>query len=503
MLHHPSPDDLPALTERFGGPIGRRASAAGVFFDPVPWTLLAATLSWMILTLRQIPCLQTTAGAPVNAFLRLCYSDIPLLYQVRGMATGEGIFIDNPMEYPVLIVAFVAAMRFITDLVGGVVGPDATQQQQLDAANIFFLVNAIALFVCFLITVWAHLEMGRSSGSSHTRGVRRRAWDAILIAASPTVIAAGLINWDALALALTAVGMLLWARKRPLASGALVGLAFAAKFYPLSLVPALFLLCLRAARMRAFGAFMLGGVVSWAAVNVPYMAVSLTGWKYFWTFNADRGADLGSIWYVIELAGGRLPNVSVLAVICMAIGGAAIVWAVLRAPRRPRVAQVALLILVVFLVFNKVYSPQYVLWLLPFVVLARPKVVDVALFTVSELLYFLAIWGFLEGIMGPNTGPDRLYWMSVVLRIGVQLWLAGRVVVDMWRPWNDPVREPYVDDPIGGVLDHAPDAGWMLGAKREPKRKAMDDVPDVGIGLLGFEEGDAATDALEPDGQPA
>lgn len=461
--------DTPEMTGRVGGPLGVRAATRGGWFDPLPVALAAATITWIVLALRQLPCLQTVAGQPINTYLRLCYSDIPILFQSRGMATGADIFVQAPLEYPVLIVVFVAAIRALTSLFG-VVGPDATAQQQLDSANIFFLLTAIALYCCFLVTVWAHLELGRHSGSAWSGGVRVRAWDAVLIAASPLVIASGLINWDLLALALTACALLAWAKGHPIVSGVLVGLAFATKFYPIVLLPALLLLCLRANRMRAFGLFTAGAVGSWLAVNVPYMLVSFTGWRYFWTFNADRGADLGSIWYVLSLAGVHLSHVSALGVGCMAIGGAGIVWLTLRAPRRPRLVQVAVLILIVFLAFNKVYSPQYMLWLLPFVVLARPRLLDVGVFTIAELLYYLSIWGFLEGIMGPGTGPDRLYWLSVLLRIGVQFWIAYRVARDILQPWQDPVRTPYVDDPIGGVLDHAPDADWML--RTAPRRSA-------------------------------
>ena len=45
----------------------------------------------------------------------------------------------------------------------------------------------------------------------------------------------------------------------------------------------------------------------------------------------------------------------------------------LRAPETPRLAQLGFLIVVGFLLVNKVYSPQYVLWLLPLAALARPR----------------------------------------------------------------------------------------------------------------------------------
>ena len=75
---------------------------------------------------------------------------------------------------------------------------------------------------------------------------RRRPWDGLLVALAPALALTATINWDLLAVALTAVGMLLWSRSRPLAAGVLLGLATAAKLYPVLLLLALFLLCLRA-----------------------------------------------------------------------------------------------------------------------------------------------------------------------------------------------------------------------------------------------------------------
>ena len=38
------------------------------------------------------------------------------------------------------------------------------------------------------------------------------------------------------------------------------------------------------------------GGAAWLAVNVPVMILTYEGWKYFYKFNEDRGADWGSIW---------------------------------------------------------------------------------------------------------------------------------------------------------------------------------------------------------------
>jgi len=468
--------DVPGLTGRVGGPLGRHAEVSrSAWFDPVPWVVIAAVLTWLVLMVRQVPCLQTVVGQVPNSFVRLCYSDIPVLYQNRpNMWGGVALFSYTPssfpLEYPVLTGGFIWVARWLSGIFGAVVTPDASSDQILAAANIFWAVNAVMLAICFGVLVWSHLQMGRNSASPHTGGVRVRAWDALLIAGAPAVMMAGLINWDLFAVALTSLGLLLWSKKRPFAAGVLIGLAVASKFYPLALIPVVLLLCIRAGRLKAFGQFVGGAALAWLAVNVPVVVtpswkLDFSGWSYFWTYNADRGPDFGSLWYLLQHVGFRILNVSVAEAVCLIVSGLFIAGLTLTAPRRPRLAQVALLALVAFLIFNKVYSPQYVLWLLPFVVLARPVVLDWAVFSVSEGLYFLAVWGYLAGTLTDANGNDYLYWLAILLRIVVQIWLALRVVNDIFHPWQDPVRGPFIDDPIGGVLDHRPDVVWFANSK--------------------------------------
>ena len=144
---------------------------------------------------------------------------------------------------------------------------------------------------------------------------------------------------------------------------------------------------------------------------------------------------------------------------------------VLLAPRRPRFGAVAFLVVAAFLMTNKVYSPQYVLWLLPFVVLARPRWRDWWVFTVGELVYFVAIWWHLGGELSPGDGgQDRVYWFAVVLRLATEAWVVVMVVRDALRLERDPVRA-LLDDPTGGVLDGAADTAWrnrLFGRRGQP-----------------------------------
>jgi len=474
--------DAPGLTGRIGGPLGRHARVAGVWFDPVPWAFGAAIVVWFFTVLKQVRCLGADPNALPNAASRLCYSDISVLYRSYGnIWSGRPLYGGTqPLEYPVLSGGFIWVTRWLTRLLGGDVSPTADAVATLHASNIFLAVNAVLLFCCFLALVWAHLQMGRNSGSAHTQGVRVRSWDALFLAASPLVIAVGIINWDMFAVALTALAVLAWARRRPLVAGVLIGLACSAKFFPLAIVAVLFILCLRAAAMWTYAKFLTGAVLAWLAANLPLALTNPTGWKYFYVYNATRGADFGSVWHVLGLIGLPVGSVAltVAEVLLIALAGTGILFRVLTAPRRPRVAQVALLVLVAFLIINKVYSPQYALWLLPFVILARPVILDIAVFSAGELAYFFAVFAFIGRSPGDQSLPDPLYWVLVLVRIGVEIWVAMRVLDDIVCPWQDPVRAPLVDDPLGGVLDHAPDAPFLLrSTRRRPAAAASAPIP--------------------------
>ncbi|CAM2872797.1 PF09594 family protein [Propionibacterium acidifaciens F0233] len=446
------------LTERIGGPVGAHARPWGLWFNPLPWSILVAGLSWVVLMLRQVPCQQHVYGTTVNTYARLCYSDIPLLYQGNGVATGAGLYSEAGLTHPPLVGALVAVCRWLTGLFGADVGASATGQEQLDASYLFFVLTAVVLFVSFLAVVVVQAELGAGSASWATQGVATRSFDALLVAAAPVVMASGLINWDMLAVALVGLGVLAWARCRPLVAGVALGAAFSTKFFPVLVLVALALVCRRGARMGAWRACLGGFAAAWALINAPLLLTDPHGWSLYWSSSIGRGADLGSLWYVFELMGLRVPGVNAVCLLLMAAALCAIALLVRRAPRRPRTAQVILLVLIAFAVCTKAYAPQCALWLLPFVVMARPRVFDWAVWNIAELVYFFAVWGFLDGVLGPGTGADALYWGATLLRIGVQLWLAAQVCHDVLNPWDDPVRVGHVDDLTGGVLDHAVDA---------------------------------------------
>jgi uncharacterized membrane protein len=340
----------------------------------------------------------------------------------------------------------------------------------------------LLLAVCLLAGVLA------TAATAHREGGGAGWKAALLLALSPGLILAAYINWDLFAMALTAGGMAAWAARRPWLAGALLGLAVATKFYPLLLFAALFLLCLRAGKLLEFAEALVGGVLAWLVINLPVALTATSGWAEFYAFSRSRGADWGSVWYLFEhynvpvVGNSALGKLNLITSGSFAVACVLIAVLALAAPRRPRLPQLGFLLLASFLILNKVWSPQYVIWLLPLAVLARPRIWAYVLWQVAEVAYFIGIWGYFVylyskpgegGYEGITTG-----WYFVILgaRLLTVALLASTVVLDILQPTRDRVRASGLnDDPAGGVLDGAPDRlvlGWRRAARRPAEAAA-------------------------------
>ena len=150
---------------------------------------------------------------------------------------------------------------------------------------------------------------------------------------------------------------------------------------------------------------------------------------------------------------------------------------ILTAPRRPRVPQVFFLVLAVFLLSNKVWSPQYVIWLVPLVVLARPRLWAYVVWQVAEVTYFFAIWAYLITIAtGTGQVPVAeggisagVYFAALLSRfVAVLILVRARGPGHPATPSYDLVRVVGDDDPAGGVLDGADDRFVLRQQGAEP-----------------------------------
>jgi len=503
-----------AISETIGGPVGRHALIGRQrFLTPLRVMFLMGLVFLALGWSTKAACLQSTGAGPPNhrvavwennrAYYELCYSDTVPLYTAElldrgefpyksswlerdGNGTPKTQYDGRPavryMEYPVLTglyqYASMALAKTYTALTKVVAIPIVAE------VVMFFNISAFGLALAWLATVWA---TARLAG--------RRIWDAALVAASPILIFQIFTNFDALATAFAAGSMLAWARRKPVWAGVFLGLGIAAKLYPALLLLPLVVIGVRTGKLRDVGRTAVAAALTWFVVNLPVMVLFPRGWSEFFRLNARRGDDMDSLYNVVKSFTGWSgfdgnlgfwePPVwlnSVVAIL-FAIACAAIGYVALTAPRRPRVAQLAFLVVAAFLLINKVWSPQFSLWLVPLAVLALPyRRVLLVWMTIDAL-----VWVPRMLYLYPNAErglPEQPFTITVLLRDMAVIALCVLVVRQIYRPERDVVRDCGVDDPSGGIFENAADdpPAWLPSwlRPRIPASGELEEASDAG-----------------------
>ncbi|MDA2806161.1 glycosyltransferase family 87 protein [Nocardiopsis suaedae] len=451
---------IPAGEAADGGP------ARGAAGDAVPWAALAGlgALGALLGYLAKYPCRFGGAWLDGGQYAAACYSDVFPLYYRDGLDQGLVPYIDKPVEYPVLTGGL---MHLVARAVSGLPDP-------LTRALAYFDVTALVMGVCLTATVLATGWLVGRGGVHPPDGTafdRRRA---LLAGGVTALVPAGVltayINWDHLAVALFTVGLALYARgdRWQWGGGALIGLAVAAKFYPFLVFGPILVLVLRRLLGRgglAAGDLLrpLGGAAAaWAAVNAPVALAAPEGWATFFAFSSERGTDWGSVYYVLGGHGlfdsGDHDLVNTFGTGGLAVACALIAVLGVTARRPPRLEQLLLLTVAAFLITNKVWSPQFVLWLIPLAVLAWPRnlgtwppVAAFALWQLAEVGYFFGIWQHLlhttAAAQGADAGLDfEGYALLSLGRLVTLVLLCGVTVADVMaagrRGAADPAAAP-------------------------------------------------------------
>jgi uncharacterized membrane protein len=350
------------------------------------------------------PCVSTAASGD----FRWCSTQFTELYVLESIEGGRLPYLDrcvpvgaNPCdEYPVLTMY---AMRLTGWASSGL--------------ESFFYANTALMILCAVaISALLAWRVGMRS---------------LYFALAPSLALYGLMNWDLVGVVLMVVALEAFLRGRHTAAGAALGLSTAAKFFPALLVlPLAADLLVRGRRgdvIRLAGA----AAVAWAVVNVPFAVVATDGWAEFFRFNSARPPDIDSLWYTAchRLAGEvpcmATPMVNGISLVVLGAGIALVWWRKQR--REPAFERwtLAFPFIVIFFLANKVYSPQYSLWLLPLIALLLPDIRLFAVFSAAEVAIFLTRYQV------PLEPPILAFQLAVLVRDAV---LIAYVVAWIRRP---------------------------------------------------------------------
>jgi uncharacterized membrane protein len=432
-----------------GGVWGQHAAGGDKRWTPLRILLGLSCLTFVLAYVQKSPCADGN-WVGNKQYTHTCYSDVVPLWSGERLDVGNVPYRDNGVEYPVLVGAFMWLSTGLTHAV----------QHVLSGVSD---VQAFGGITCFLLAACGLLAVAGTAGAAG-----RRPYDAALFALSPLLVFHAFSNWDLLAMAFASCALWAWAKERPVATGVLIGLGTAAKLYPVFLLVAIFVLAWRTGRWREAIWAAASAALMWLAVNATIGFAYYSGWREFYSFSIDRGAEASTFWYMghylltVGWGGNGYPKDWVppgfLVALAFAVAMGAVVWLGLSAPRRPRLAQLAFLTVLGFLLTTKVWSPQYSLWLVPLAALARPRWRLNLLWQFSEIAVWIGTLFLLLGYTDSSRGLDYGWLMAILLvRDGFLLAMAGFIMIEMWHPEEDVVRASGLDDPGGGVFDGLPD----------------------------------------------
>lgn len=431
----------PALTEPMargfiaglGGPVNRHGLIGRQrWWTPLRVLLLVSMSTLALAYLIKSPCTMGGTGG-VNwggglQYYTTCYNDVIPLYRGRGLdhvwdpyayswTEGERV---RYMEYPVLTGWFQAVMGILARTTYGV-----GLLFKLSPPAWYFVLTALVLSVVWALVIRMVVAL-----------TGRRVWDTVLVAASPLVVVHAFTNWDILSVAFAVGALLAFRDRRFVLTGVLLGLGLAAKLWPLFLFGAFLTLALREARARRprWGetlAIVASAAGAWVVVNGPVMLAHPEAWGEFLRLNSTRGAEWSTVYAVLgrELGVRFSPDtLNTVSFGLFALACLAILVLGLRAPRTPRVAELGALIVVAFLLVNKVWSPQYSLWLVVPLVLALPRWRLLMSWMIAEALVWPAVMYYMVGQGGDRFGLSKQL-LDLVLLVRGGLLVAIVVII--------------------------------------------------------------------------
>lgn len=282
-----------------------------------------------------------------------------------------------------------------------------------------------------LMTLCGAVAVLLAAGLVGGRG--RRAAVTALAAAALAPLALGpivLAEYDLWPTLLTIAALVAFVRDRHRLGGAMLGLGAATKIFPAAILPAALVWVYRRRGRRTA---LLSLACFLGAAAVLYVAFGVVGPGGVWysiTLQARRGLQKESIGAALlfaldqfglykahivegnpqwtELTGRAGDLLAALGTACQALVALAVAYLVARCRPEPRTLVVAGAAAVTgFVAFGKVFSPQYLIWLVPLVPLAG-GLLDIAVLAVA--LIVTQLW-FLDVVTPFDLGPE--VWLVV------------------------------------------------------------------------------------------
>ncbi len=188
--------------------------------------------------------------------------------------------------------------------------------------------------------------------------------------------------------------MVEWDAGRAAWAGALLGVGAAAKLYPALFVPVLAATCVPRRAWRRARALAVGFVAGAGVFAVPVYLAAPDALRHLVRFHRLRGPTRGSLWFFVfrdfdmRPWGGDVVGAANVGAVCITVA-VLVLLVVCFAQRQLDPIAACGVAAIAFVLANKVYSPQYDLWIVPFLVMIPVRTRIVVHFYAASVLVFL------------------------------------------------------------------------------------------------------------------
>jgi len=373
---------------------------------PLAALLFLALVATLLGAFKFSPCEESLWATP-DQYVHACYSDIATLYGERDLDKDQWSYTSktNAVEYPVLTGT---VMWFFAR---------ALPSGENEILN-YYRLNALFLAALFIFIAYIVYRI--------------RPEVAYLAAIAPAAIASLYINWDLWAIASMMLAIYGFDRKRFDYSALAIGISISTKFLPIFLLLPIVLILWRRNEIKTLVRYLAITAATFAVINIPVLLTTPEGWLRFYQLNFDRGQDWGSAWYALSSLGVPLGSTNFFAILALLIAVLVVSLFIFGTKETVTLADVSFIVLALVMVASKVYSPQYVLWLVPLAVIAMTTRKDFHAFwiwQIAEVIYHVAIWQHLATVTDAKFGLSLTgYALISLIRIAACLYFVAVLI---------------------------------------------------------------------------
>lgn len=354
-------------------------------------TALVVAVAVTSVLLGAVPRVLRAAEALPEVLRPFVWSDVLHIWE-RGARDGSLPYRDVAFEYPPLTGTIWIAIQTVA-------GSAAVH------VALWAMVQAIAAGV---------VAYGLARGAGPGRAF-------VYWSLAPQLFLFGSVNFETLALAPLVIALLLARSQRTVASSAALAVGTAAKLFPAAVLP---VVLVRAAARDARAALVAAAAFAtiMALAFAPTAPGPFSSLMSIFRYSVGIEPNLDSIAGLIRAVSREVGWDPLDAIVFASLVGTIFTYvvAVIPAARRaPDVGVAAGLAILSLLLWSRLYSPQYSLWILPFIALLGIPARTYALLTVADVLVFATIYP-LTLVRWPHGDP----WSPILVAI-----LAGAVVL--------------------------------------------------------------------------